>query len=97
MPPFQQVAPGEFLFQGRTDLDDFNQVMASHISKDTAETLGGLIYALIGRVPAEGETVEVDGLTLRVEQVTGRRIRSVSAIRHAVESEEKEKEHDSEQ
>jgi CBS domain containing-hemolysin-like protein len=78
---YQQIAPDEYVFQGRIDLGDFNEIMGSRLSKETAETLAGFIYGEIGRVPAGGETVQVDGLNLTVEQVSGRRIRKVRACR----------------
>ncbi|MDD5467231.1 MAG: transporter associated domain-containing protein [Anaerolineales bacterium] len=77
--PYQQVGDGEYLFQGRVDLDDFNEVFSSHLPKDEAETLGGFIYNRIGRVPSSGETVQVENLLLTVEQVSARRIRKVRA------------------
>ena len=67
------------LFQGRIDLDDFNEVMSSNLVKDEADTLGGFIYNSIGRVPAVGDAVQIENLLLTVEQVTGRRIRKVRA------------------
>jgi CBS domain containing-hemolysin-like protein len=78
---FQPVGPDEYVFQGRINLDDFNEVMGSHLAKEDADTLGGFIYADIGRIPAGGESVETDGLVLTVEQVSGRRIRKVRARR----------------
>jgi CBS domain containing-hemolysin-like protein len=78
---YQQVGPEEFIFLGRISLDDFNEVMGSHLSTESAETLGGFIYSEMGRIPAGGESVEVDGLKLTVEQVSGRRIRKVRACR----------------
>ncbi|MBN1371585.1 MAG: CBS domain-containing protein [Anaerolineaceae bacterium] len=89
--PYQQVGPDEYIFLGRTDLDDFNDVMGSHIDKDIADTLGGLIYGLLGHVPNGPESVEVDGLQLTVEQVSGRRIRKVRASRPLAQSTEEAK------
>jgi putative hemolysin len=77
---FEKVNEGEFLFHGRIDLDDFNRVMGTSLTKDVADTLGGFIYSQIGRVPVGGEQVEVDNLVLTVEQVSGRRIRRVRAV-----------------
>ncbi len=93
---YQEVGPDEYVFQGRIDLGDFNDVMGSHLSKESAETLGGFIYGEMGRVPLDGETVEVDGLVLTVEQVLGRRIRKVRARRqvHAHETEEEKRDTD---
>jgi CBS domain containing-hemolysin-like protein len=77
--PYQALKNGEFIFQGRVDLDAFNEVMGSHISKDEADTIGGLIYSRLGRVPTVGEEVLDDGLRLTVENVSGLRIRKVRA------------------
>jgi putative hemolysin len=67
----------EYIFLGRIDLDDFNEVMDSHIPKVASDTLAGFLYDQFGRVPHDGESIQTDGLLLTVEQVTGRRIRRV--------------------
>jgi CBS domain containing-hemolysin-like protein len=90
---YEQVSENEYVFHGRIDLEDFNSVMDSNLPTDVADTLGGFIYSQIGRVPLGGETVEVDSLLLTVEQVSGRRIRRVRALRRSnapIDVEEKE-------
>jgi putative hemolysin len=79
--PYQEISEHEYLFQGRIDLDDFNELMDSHLPIDEADTLGGFIYSQIGRVPLGGESVHFGDLLLTVEQVSGRRIRKVRAQR----------------
>lgn len=79
--PYTRHEDGSVVFRGSIDLDDFNEVMDSHIDKDYADTLGGLMFTLFGRVPENGESLMVDGLNLKVEQVSGRRIRQVRASR----------------
>lgn len=93
---FERVSEEEYLFHGRIDLDDFNQVMNAHLPKDAADTLGGYIYSQIGRVPVGGEQIEVDNLILTVELVSGRRIRRVRAISRSTISETEEKPNDDE-
>lgn len=78
---FQQLNEGEYVFQARIDLDEFNEIMESTLPKDEADTLGGLIYNKIGRVPKSGEEIQTDDILLTVEQVSGRRIRKVKARR----------------
>jgi CBS domain containing-hemolysin-like protein len=39
------------------------------------------MFHLMGHIPTEGETVEVDGLVLRADRVQGRRIRRVRVSR----------------
>jgi putative hemolysin len=77
--PYQEVSEGNFLFLGRIDMDDFNEVMGSSLPTDEADTLGGYIYSQLGRVPASGDRVQKDGLLLTVDQVSARRIRKVRA------------------
>jgi putative hemolysin len=86
--PFQQVDEGEYIFQGRVDLDDFNDIMGSSLPSDEADTIGGFIYNKIGRVPNTGEKLQEDKLLLTVEHVSGRRIRKVRAQRMPIEVEE---------
>ena len=52
--PYQQLEDGEYLFMGRIDLDDFNEIMVSELPRDEADTLGGFIYSRLGRVPTVG-------------------------------------------
>jgi len=78
--PIQQDGE-DYLFLGRIDLDDFNEVMDSQIPKGESDTLAGFLYDHFGRVPHEGESIQADGLLLTVEQVIGRRIRRVRARR----------------
>jgi CBS domain containing-hemolysin-like protein len=79
--PYQLVQEGEYLFSGRIDLDDVNQITSSSLPKDTSETLGGFIYSHLGKVPTPGEAVDAGGLHLTVEEVSGRRIRKIRAHR----------------
>jgi CBS domain containing-hemolysin-like protein len=77
--PYQLLSDGEYLFLGRIDLDDFNEIMESDLPVDEADTLGGFIYSRLGRVPTVGDRVQTDNLLLVVEQVSARRIRKVRA------------------
>jgi CBS domain containing-hemolysin-like protein len=77
--PYRLMENGDYLFLGRIDLDDFNEIMDCQLSNNDADTLGGFIYARLGRVPTKGERVEANGLMLTVEHVSNRRIRKVRA------------------
>lgn len=82
---YRQVGEGEYLIQGRLDLDDFAELMGVNLNQveaaEEADTVGGLIYALIGKVPEGGESVRLGEVELIVEQVQGRRIALVRARR----------------
>ena len=94
--PFMQVTEDEFVFQGRVDLDIFNDVMESNIATENADTIGGFIYGEIGDVPTGGEELTADGMTLIVDQVVGRRITKVRAKRNSPESLIKDEDDDNE-
>lgn len=78
--PYQKLSDEQYLFLGRIDLDDFNEIMNSELPDDEADTLGGYIYSRLGRVPAVGDKVRKENLVLTVEQVSARRIRKVRAF-----------------
>ncbi len=76
---YNAINEHEYLFQGRIDIDDFNDIMGTDLPNGEADTLSGLIYSRIGRVPAAGDNVQIKDLQLTVEQVSGQRIRKVRA------------------
>jgi putative hemolysin len=78
---YQRMSEDEFSFQGRINLDDFNDILGTHLAKDNADTLAGYVYGEIGKVPTGGEQIAVEDWTLTVDQVTGRRIRRITARR----------------
>lgn len=90
---FQAINEDEYLFQGRIDLDDFNDIMGTELPNSEADTLSGLIYSRIGRVPTAGDKVQIKDLQLTVEQVSGQRIRKVRALRLVSLSGNGDKEH----
>jgi CBS domain containing-hemolysin-like protein len=92
--PYVQTGDGEYVFQGRVDLKDFNEVMVSQLPTEETETLGGFIYEQVGRVPTSGETLQVGDIHLTIEQVTGRRIRKVRAKKVPEAAQEEEQDGD---
>ena len=87
---YQHIDSDEYLFQGRIDVNEFNEIMELDLAKDVADTLGGYISAQVGHVPAGGEQLQVDGWLLTVEQVSGRRIRKVRVRRQSTPAEMEE-------
>ncbi len=91
--PYIQVTEDEYVFQGRVDLDIFNEVMESEIATENADTIGGFIYGEIGDVPSGGEVLKAEGVTLIVDQVVGRRITKVRAKRNLARTTQKDESH----
>lgn len=88
----QKVNDNEYLFRARVSLDDFNDALGTKVTSDQTDTLGGILYADLGRVPIEGDTVQVEGWLLTIEEVRGRRIGKIRARRQS-ETNNKEDNH----
>ncbi|WP_299025228.1 hemolysin family protein [uncultured Thermanaerothrix sp.] len=79
--PYQEISPDEYVLHGRLSLDDVNDLLELSLNTDIADTLGGYIYSVVGKVPVGGEQIQVGDWEFIVEQISGRRIRRVRAIR----------------
>jgi magnesium and cobalt exporter, CNNM family len=77
------ISPDEAIFNGRVAVDDVNQTMDVELPTDSGDTLGGLIYSSLGRVPVAGDEARVRGVELSVLAVAGRRIKKVKVTRVA--------------
>ncbi len=75
--PYRRISEHEYIFNGRIDIDDFNDIMGTKLDRNVADTLGGFIFTRLGRIPEEGEQVREGSLVMTVEKVEGRRIRQV--------------------
>ncbi len=71
------VGPHSYLLNARLDVDSLVELLGIELPEDHADTLGGLMYSLLGRVPEQGESVEYSGLLFTVILVDGRRIDKV--------------------
>lgn len=73
----QRQPNGDFLIAGVTTIDRLNELLETEISDLEYDTVGGLVFGLLGHVPAVGESVDKDQIKFRVEELDGRRIQIV--------------------
>ena len=77
----QLLSPTEALLSGSTGLDDVNDVLHLSLSGEDFDSIGGLVYSLLGRIPVVGDEVRADGgVVLRVEEVERQSITSVRLL-----------------
>ncbi|MBX3112468.1 MAG: HlyC/CorC family transporter [Fimbriimonadaceae bacterium] len=60
--------------KGKLHLDDLNDVIGSDLSSEEFDTVGGYVFGLFGRQPAEGEQIDDSGFRFTVSESDGRRI-----------------------
>ncbi len=70
----ERITDHEYIFNARADLDDINHIMDIELPTAESDTLGGLVYTMIGRVPEVGDSVVVADTRLTVLAVDGHRI-----------------------
>jgi putative hemolysin len=79
--PIQVLDANTALVNARIPVDDVNELLGTRLPVDEVDTVAGLVYALFGRVPAQGEKVTLAGVELRVEKTLGQRITRVRITR----------------
>jgi CBS domain containing-hemolysin-like protein len=70
----ERLADGSVRVTARMPIDKVNELVGADLPEGDWDTVGGLVYNLLGHVPSEGEQVDADGYRLTAERVTGRRI-----------------------
>ncbi|MGW8265340.1 MAG: hemolysin family protein [Longimicrobiales bacterium] len=80
-PAFEQAEDGGILVRGDTLVRELNESLALKLPEEEADTAGGFVFGRLGRVARTGDEVDVEGGTLRVSRVRGRRIERLRFIR----------------
>jgi putative hemolysin len=78
-PMVEPLGGGNLRVNARLPVDELAELLDAELPEGDWDTVGGLVFDLLGHVPVEGECVEVDGFRFRAEKVTGRRIGRVRA------------------
>src|SRR5213083_3556359 len=65
---------GRFRVKALTQIADFNAAFGTRFSDETANTVGGLVIAHLGRLPKRGESVNIEGLRFQVLRADSRRV-----------------------
>ncbi|WP_029291300.1 hemolysin family protein [Cellulomonas sp. HZM] len=74
-------ADGSWLLPGVLRPDELTETTGLVVPEDGPyETLGGLLMDRLGRIPQEGDEVEVDGVLLHVQRMDGRRVERVRVV-----------------
>lgn len=74
-------ADGSIVADGRLLIEELQEHFDVVVEKEKFETVGGLIFHVTGRIPAQGEVIETDELVLTVLEADERRIAKVHIAR----------------
>jgi CBS domain containing-hemolysin-like protein len=74
----RRLANGDWFVRGHvavTDLEDYGLELP--VDTDAYNSVGGLVFAELGRLPKRGDTISANGYSIRVESVRQNRIEAV--------------------
>jgi CBS domain containing-hemolysin-like protein len=74
----RRLANGDWYVRGHvavTDLQDYGLELP--VDTDAYNSVGGFVFAELGRLPRRGDTVQADGFSIRVESVRENRVEAV--------------------
>jgi CBS domain containing-hemolysin-like protein len=74
----RRLANGDWFVRGHvavTDLEDYGLELP--VDTDAYNSVGGFVFAELGRLPKRGDTIAADGYSIRVESVRQNRIEAV--------------------
>ena len=81
--PVVEEDGGRYVFLATVGVGELAERLGVSVERDGFETVGGYLLARLGRVPAVGETFEVDDLAVEVLDAERRRVRKVRMSRRA--------------
>ncbi|MGN6557904.1 MAG: hemolysin family protein [Solirubrobacterales bacterium] len=81
----RKLTNGDWFVRGHVSLGDLADAgIELPVDSDTYNSIGGYVFGELGRLPKRGDSVVVDGYTIRVEAVRENRIEAVRISRRSV-------------
>ena len=84
-PDIQWLSGDAALVEAKMPVDDFSETFGVEVEADGFDTVGGLLFSRLGKVPTVGDLVVESGLELRVMTTIGRRVKRVKVAPAPVE------------
>ena len=78
---YRQIDAQTYVVSARLPLDEFNAKLGVSIPRGDADTIGGHVFHLFGKLPKRGEAVSAYGLTFTIEHIKGTRILEIRVRR----------------
>lgn len=69
-----------YMVEARTSIDEVNEKLGLKIDEEDFETIGGYVFELFGRIPAEHESVEDLQAVFTVENIDGHKINQLKLV-----------------
>ena len=77
----EEIGDGVYAVDGRIPITEVNEYFGLDLPHEDFDTIGGYVLGSLGRPPRPGDTVEADGVKLRVKSVDGPRVSMLTLYR----------------
>ena len=71
------LANGDIIVDARVTLDYLSDLLSTQLEMEDVDTVGGLVYSALGKMPEVGDAVTHNGLQIEVVSLLGRRLRKL--------------------
>lgn len=71
------IREDEYVIDGSTRIEDVNDMIGKHIESEHFDTIGGYVIEIVGKLPAEGDIIENEGIKFIIERVDKNRVEQI--------------------
>jgi len=80
----ERLADGTYRVDASVSIRELNDLLDTEFPRERWNTVGGLMFGVLGTIPTQGEAVSLDGWRFTAEKVQGRRVTTVLVRRDPV-------------
>ncbi len=73
----RKIDDHNYLVDARANIEDVNSALKLELVDEDFETIGGLVFENFGRIPKDGESIEIDGNMFKVDKIDGHKIEKI--------------------
>ncbi|MCK4535204.1 MAG: hypothetical protein KAT81_06685, partial [Syntrophobacterales bacterium] len=78
---FRKISEGAFMISGMMDIEDFSELVEIPVSTEEFDTVGGFVFHLFGKLPAESDEISVGKYIFKVEKIDKARILTIKVTK----------------
>jgi CBS domain containing-hemolysin-like protein len=77
----EPLGDGRYRLDASVPIHELNELLGTDFPRDRWNTVGGLMFGVLGTIPTEGQAVTMQGFRFTAEKVQGRRVTTVLVTR----------------
>ncbi len=73
----EQLSDSTYLLDARTYLEELNTALQLKLPHEEADTLGGFLYFLFGKIPEQNEVIQYENIEFQIVSIEGNKINKI--------------------